>query len=58
MAERLFEGEMDPNTFEESLRVMYGTKAYVLFTLDRVIAAIVKQVSDHLSICSSVVRDQ
>lgn len=45
MAEKLFENEVDAATFEETLRVMFGTKAYVMFTLDRVVAAIVKQVS-------------
>ena len=44
MAERLFEGDIDANLFEENLRIMFGTKAYVMFTLDRVIASIVKQV--------------
>jgi paired amphipathic helix protein Sin3a len=44
MAERLFEAEVDVGTYEETLRLMFGTKAYVMFTLDRVIAAIVKQV--------------
>lgn len=45
LAEKLFEAEIDAATFEESLRVMFGTKAYVMFTLDRVVAAIVKAVS-------------
>ena len=44
-AEKLFDGEIDGNQFEELLRVMFGTKAYIMFTLDRVVAAIVKQVS-------------
>ena len=46
MAERLFENEVDINMYEETLRLMFGTKAYILFTLDRVVAAIVKQVRD------------
>ncbi|WVR05681.1 hypothetical protein IAU60_002703 [Kwoniella sp. DSM 27419] len=44
MAERLFENDVDNLTFEETLRLMFGTKAYTMFTVDRVIAAIVKQV--------------
>lgn len=44
-AEKLFEGEIDANQFEDLLRVMFGTQAYTMFTLDRVVAAIVKQVS-------------
>ncbi|KAK4683853.1 paired amphipathic helix protein Sin3a, partial [Tremellales sp. Uapishka_1] len=43
MAERLFEGEIDANTYEETLRLMFGTKAYTVFTLDRLVASIVKQ---------------
>lgn len=49
MAERLFENEVDMATYEETLRLMFGTKAYTMFTLDRVVAAIVKQVSRPLS---------
>ena len=45
MAERLFENEVDVATYEETLRLMFGTKAYIMFTLDRVVAAIVKQVN-------------
>lgn len=44
MAERLFENEVDMATYEETLRLMFGTKAYIMFTVDRVVAAIVKQV--------------
>ena len=44
MAERLFENEVDIGTYEETLRLMFGTKAYIMFTLDRVVAAIIKQV--------------
>ncbi|KAI0784958.1 hypothetical protein C8Q75DRAFT_776889 [Abortiporus biennis] len=49
--EKYFENDMDYGTFEEHLRWFFGTKAYYLFTIDRMIAAIVKQVqtivSDH-----------
>ena len=44
MSERLFEGDVEINTYEETMRIMFGTKAYVLFTLDKVISSIVKQV--------------
>lgn len=44
MTERLFEGEVDAATFEETLRLMFGTKAYIMFTLDRLVGAIMKQV--------------
>jgi paired amphipathic helix protein Sin3a len=43
IAEKLFENEVDVGTYEETLRLMFSTKAYTMFTLDRVVAAIVKQ---------------
>lgn len=54
LAEKLFEGELDAMAFEEGLRVMFGTKAYIMFTLDKVIAAIIKQVSSVS--CSIVIK--
>ncbi|KAF8336326.1 uncharacterized protein EI90DRAFT_3119621 [Cantharellus anzutake] len=42
--EQLFDSQMDVNTFEDNLRFMFGTRAYLLFTVDKVIAAIIKQV--------------
>jgi paired amphipathic helix protein Sin3a len=42
--ENLFAGDLDQNTFEENLRFMFGTKAYLMFTVDKVIAALIKQV--------------
>lgn len=42
--EKFFEGELEPLAFEENLRFMFGTRAYVMFTVDKVVAAIVKQV--------------
>ncbi|CDZ97936.1 Histone deacetylase complex, SIN3 component [Phaffia rhodozyma] len=44
LCEKLFDNEIDQAGFEENMRHMYGTKAYVSFTLDKLIAAIVKQV--------------
>lgn len=44
MSEKLFGAEIDAPTYEETLRVMFGTKAYVMFTLDKVVAAIIKLV--------------
>lgn len=44
-AEKLFDGEIDANGFEDLLRVMFGTKGYIMFTLDRVLSTIIKQVS-------------
>jgi len=44
LCESLFDNEIDQYNFEENMRHMYGTKAYVSFTLDKLVAAIVKQV--------------
>ncbi|KAJ9096835.1 hypothetical protein QFC21_005106 [Naganishia friedmannii] len=42
--EKLFDNEVDATTFEETIRYMYGTKAYPTFTLDKVIASFIKHV--------------
>lgn len=42
--ENLFAGDIDQNTFEENSRFMFGAKGYLMFTVDKVIAALVKQV--------------
>ncbi|KAJ7056613.1 histone deacetylase complex, SIN3 component, partial [Mycena amicta] len=42
--EKVFDNDLDQLTFEEHLRWFFGDKAYHLFTLDKVIAALVKQV--------------
>ncbi|KAH7886015.1 hypothetical protein F5I97DRAFT_1877064 [Phlebopus sp. FC_14] len=47
--EKLFEGELEPGLFEEHMRWFFGNKAYHLFTLDKLMAAIVKQVQTVLS---------
>ncbi|RDB29628.1 Paired amphipathic helix protein pst1 [Hypsizygus marmoreus] len=47
--EKFFDSEMDLATFEEHMRWFFGTKAYLLFTLDKVITALVKQVQTILS---------
>lgn len=43
LAERLFDNDIDQPTYEETLRLMFGNKAYTMFTVDRVVGAIVKQ---------------
>lgn len=48
LCESLFDNEIDQYNFEENMRHMYGTKAYVSFTLDKLVAAIVKQVRSPL----------
>ncbi|KAH7104880.1 hypothetical protein BKA62DRAFT_690990 [Auriculariales sp. MPI-PUGE-AT-0066] len=46
--EKLFEGDLEPLAFEENLRFMFGTQAYVMFTVDKVVGAIVKQLQTAL----------
>lgn len=43
--ERLFANEMEVVEFEDNIRFMYDIKAYIMFTIDKLVAAIVKQVS-------------
>ena len=44
LVEKVFDGELEQTTFEENMRFMFGTRAYVVFTLDKLCAAICKQV--------------
>lgn len=43
--EKLMDGEIDQALFEDCMRVTFGTQAYTIFTLDKVIGALIKQVS-------------
>lgn len=43
--EKLFANEMETAEFEDNLRFMYDIRAYIMFTLDKLVAATVKQVS-------------
>ncbi|KXN85581.1 Paired amphipathic helix protein pst1 [Leucoagaricus sp. SymC.cos] len=43
--ERLFDNEIEQHAFEDQIRFMFGTKeAYKIFTVDKVIGGIIKQV--------------
>ncbi|KAJ7762381.1 histone deacetylase complex, SIN3 component [Mycena maculata] len=42
--EKVFDNELDQATFEEHMRWFFGEKAYHLFTMDKLITALVKQV--------------
>ena len=50
LLDRFFENvdEMDQSSFEDQLRGMFGTSAYVLFTSDKLVSAIFKQVWNSL----------
>ncbi|GJE93673.1 histone deacetylase complex, regulatory component SIN3 [Phanerochaete sordida] len=48
--ERLFDGELEQGVFEEQLRYMFGIQhAYKMFTVDKVVGAVVKQVQTILA---------
>ncbi|KAG7099673.1 hypothetical protein E1B28_001498 [Marasmius oreades] len=47
--EKMFAGDLDQSSFEEHMRWFFGSKAYHLFTLDRLIIALVKQVQTIIS---------
>ncbi|KAH7923892.1 hypothetical protein BV22DRAFT_1035800 [Leucogyrophana mollusca] len=47
--EKVFDNELDQGVFEEHMRWFFGNKAYHLFTLDKLIAALVKQIQTILS---------
>ena len=42
--EKLFDNLIDQAMFEDTVRFMFGMKAYNVFTLDKVIGALIKQV--------------
>jgi paired amphipathic helix protein Sin3a len=44
LCEKLFDNEIDQSAFEEAMRFMFGTRAFISFTLDKLVAAVVKQV--------------
>ncbi|CAI2174413.1 5664_t:CDS:10 [Funneliformis geosporum] len=43
LIEKQFDGDMELPTFEESLRYIYGTKAYIMFTVDKLVQNMTKQ---------------
>ncbi|KAF9245891.1 hypothetical protein BU15DRAFT_85551 [Melanogaster broomeanus] len=47
--EKLFDNELEVGLFEEHMRWFFGNEAYLLFTLDKLIAAFIKQVHSVLS---------
>ncbi|OBZ86626.1 Paired amphipathic helix protein Sin3b [Choanephora cucurbitarum] len=42
--DRFFKGEYDQNTFEENLRYVFGIDAYIVFTVDKVLQSLIKQI--------------
>lgn len=45
LCEKLFDGEIDQAAFEEAMRTMFATQGYTLFTVDKLLNMILKQVS-------------
>lgn len=43
MVKNLLDGNMDANTYEDTLREMFGIHAYIAFTLDKVVSYAVRQ---------------
>ncbi|EJD54420.1 hypothetical protein AURDEDRAFT_110072 [Auricularia subglabra TFB-10046 SS5] len=43
LCEKFFEGDLEAAGFEENLRFMFGTQAYVMFTVDKLVVSIIKQ---------------
>ncbi|GJJ12511.1 hypothetical protein Clacol_006754 [Clathrus columnatus] len=44
LVEKVFDGDLEQSAFEEHMRFMFGTRAYIVFTLDKLCGAICKQV--------------
>lgn len=43
--DRLFSGDVDAAVYEENIRYLFTTESYILFTVDKLVHAIVKQVT-------------
>ncbi|XP_053964982.1 uncharacterized protein LOC128867607 isoform X2 [Anastrepha ludens] len=46
MLKNVLDGNMDSNTFEDSMREMFGIYAYISFTLDKVVSNAVRQLQN------------
>jgi paired amphipathic helix protein Sin3a len=44
LCKRIIEQDQDSNQFEDAVRHLYGTKGYKVYTVDKLIQAMVKQV--------------
>ena len=44
LCKRIIEQDQDGNQFEDAVRHLYGTKGYKIYTVDKLIQAILKQV--------------
>ncbi|PHZ14448.1 uncharacterized protein RHIMIDRAFT_249415 [Rhizopus microsporus ATCC 52813] len=44
LIDKLFEGDIDQQTFEESVRFIFGADAYILFTIDKLVLSLVRHI--------------
>jgi histone deacetylase complex regulatory component SIN3 len=44
MIDRFFDGDIDQQVFEEHTRYIFTTDAYLIFTMDKLVHSMVKQV--------------
>ena len=44
LCEKLFDNEIDQNAFEDAMRQMFAIQGYMLFTVDKILTGILKQV--------------
>ena len=43
MIKNVLDGNLDPNTYEDILRELFGIHAYITFTMDKIVQNIVRQ---------------
>ncbi|KAF1805262.1 Sin3 family co-repressor-domain-containing protein, partial [Mucor lusitanicus] len=44
LIDKLFEGEIDQQTFEECVRYIFGADAYIMFTIDKLVLSLVRDI--------------
>ncbi|KAI9263846.1 hypothetical protein EDC94DRAFT_517900, partial [Helicostylum pulchrum] len=44
LVDKLFEGEIDQQTYEECVRYNFGTDAYIMFTIDKLVLSLVRHI--------------
>lgn len=55
LIDRFFDGDLDQAMFEEKTRYLFVTEAHVLFTIDKLVHSIIKQVRMQ---CNVVILDE
>lgn len=44
LIDKLFEGDVDQQIFEECVRYIFGAEAHIMFTIDKLVLSIVRHV--------------